>query len=330
MILLGKSAILPRQRYAFLLAAMSAPAVSVASGLSWPWVMAVMLLAAALLTGLAVAQSRSPWVLPLAVKRVWGKRFGSAVLLLQLLFFTVLLWQLALGADAAFPDRDTVPFVPLTLLAVCAWAAWQGRAACVRAVGVLFFFLAALYLTVFLFALPEMKPARLLEWDMTPELLPLGVVLLVPFCGLYLQQPGEERGKFPVGWLTAFVLLPAAAAAVCTAVPGSDGRFYEMAKSVKVLSFAQRMEPLVSCATAVGWFAAMSLVAVSAGELARALGVPSRWGSLLACLAAGGGVLWSARISAALLLPAGTVFCVVLPLITQGIAARKKLKKREK
>jgi len=325
---LRKSTMLPRQRYAFLLAAASAPVVSVASGLSWPWVMAVMLLAAALLTGLTAAQSRCPWTLPLAVKRVWGKGLGSTVLALQLLFFAVLLWQLALGADAAFPDHDTVPFVPLTLLAVCAWAAWQGRAACVRAVGVLFFFLAALYLTVFAFALPELKPARLLEWDMYPELMPLGVVLLVPFCGLYLQQPGEERGNFPGGWLAAFVLLPVAAAAVCPAVPGSDGRFYEMAKSVEVLSFAQRMEPLVSCATTVGWFAAMSLVAVSAGELARALGVPSRWGSMLICLAAGGGVLWGARLPAVVLLPVGAVFCVFLPLITQGIASRKNLKKR--
>lgn len=321
----NQSGILPRQRYAFLLAAASAPAVSVSSGLPWPWVMAVTLLAAALLTGLSALQGKRAFPLPEMVKKVWGRAAGSGVLLLQWIFAAVLLWHLALGSDAAFPDDQTVPFVPLTLLAVCAWAAWQGRAACVRAVGVLFFFLAALYLTVFAFALPEMELPRLLEWDLTPNLLPLGTVLLTPFFGLYLQTPGEERGRFPTGWLAAFVLLPAAASAVCAAVPGSDGRFYEMAKSVEVLSFAQRMEPLVSCATTVGWFAAMSLVAVTAGEMAKGIGVPAPWGSVLACGAAAVGAAWNIRFPAGVLLLAGTVFCVGLPLLTQGIAARKKL-----
>ncbi len=325
---LKQGTILPRQRYAFLLAAVSAPAVAAASGLPWPWVMAVMLLAAAALIGLFALQGRCPASSADTAKKAWGKGAGAVLLVLQWLFAAVLLWHLALGADAAFPDDDTVPFVPLTLLAVCAWAAWQGRAACVRAVGVLFFFMAALYLTVFAFALPEMELSRLLEWDMAPDLLPLGVVLLVPFYGLYLQTPGEERGKFPAGWVAAFILLPTAASAVCTAVPGSGGKFYEMAKSVEVLSFAQRMEPLVSCATTVGWFAAMSLVAVTAGEMASDLGIPSRWGGLVICLAAGAGVVWGVRISAAFLLPVGTVFCVLLPLLTQGIAAQKNSEKR--
>lgn len=317
--------ILPRQRWAFVLAAFSAPAVATAASLSWPWVLAVTLPAGALLVGLNRLQGFSGLAAAESVKKAWGKVPGAVLLALQLLFAAVLLWHLALGADAAFPDENTGPFVPLTLLAVCAWASWHGRAACVRAVGVLFFFLAALYLAIFAFALPQAEPARLLNWDMTPELLPLGVVLLLPFYGCYLTPRGESSEKFPGGWLTALLVLPAAAAAICTAVPGSGGRFYEMAKSVEVLSFAQRLEPLVSCAATVGWFAALTLVTLAAGELARPLGLPRRWGSLSVCMAAVPGVLLEHRLLPGFLLLSGAVFCVVLPLVTQGIVWRKKL-----
>lgn len=317
--------LLPRQRYAFLLTAVSAPAVVTASRLSYVWVLTVTLLAAAIAVGLHVLQSRSPLPLAQATRRVWGKGFGTVILAGQFLFAAVFLWQLALGSDAAFPDENTVPFVPLTLLAVCAWAAFQGRAACIRAVGVLFFFLAALYLTVFAFAVPEMEWQRLAPSAPAGDLLPLGVVLLLPLWGQYLLSPREERGRFPVWFLAAFVFLPTAASAACAAVPGSRGSFYTMAKSVEVLSFAQRIEPLVSVAQTVGWFAALCLTAVTAGELAAAVGVAPRWGALAACALAAVGVVSPMRLSPVVLLSAGAVFCIFFPLLTQAIVPRKKV-----
>ena len=44
--------ILPRQRWAYVLAAFSAPAVAAAASLSWPWVLAVTLPTGAILVGL--------------------------------------------------------------------------------------------------------------------------------------------------------------------------------------------------------------------------------------------------------------------------------------
>ena len=317
--------LLPRQRYAFLLTAVSAPAVAAASRLSWVWVLTVTLLAAAVTVALHVLQSQSPMPLAQATCRVWGKGFGTVILVLQFFFAAVVLWQLALGSDAAFPDENTVPFVPLTLLAVCAWAAFQGWAACIRAVGVLFFFLAALYIIVFAFAVPEMEWHRLSEPFAAGDLLPLGVVLLLPLWGQYLVSPREERGKFPVWFLAAFLFLPTAASAACAAVPGSRGSFYTMAKSVEVLSFAQRIEPLVSVAQTVGWFAALCLTAVTAGELSGAIGIAPRWGALAACILAAVGVVSQMHLSPAGLLLAGAVFCIIFPLLTQAIVLRKKV-----
>ena len=322
--------LLPRQRYAFLFTAVSAPVVAAASRLSWPWVMTTVLLAAAVLVGLHYLQSRSASPLAVTTRKVWGRGLGAGILAVQLLFAAVFLGQLALGAASAFPDDKTAPFVPLTLLAVCAWAAWQGRAAAVRAVGVLFFFLAGLYLTVFASSVKAMEFSRLAYVEQEGNVLPLAVVLLLPLYGQYLQTPREEKGRFPVLWLLAFVLLPVAASMVCTAVPGARGTFYNMAKSVEVVSFAQRLEPLVSCATTIGWFAALALTAVSAGEMAGSLGVPPRWGAMLVCLPAAGIVLAGRPIAPEILLPAGAICCVILPLLTQFVGQKKTPKNKQK
>jgi len=326
--------ILPRQRYAFLLCAVSAPAVTVASGLPWVWVLAVTMLAASLLVGLFFLQSRGR-VSPAAAEEIaWGKWGRRAVAVGQFLFAVVLLWHLALGTDSAFPEENTLPFVPLTLLALCAWSAFQGRAAVVRAAAVLFFLLLGLYGAVFFFAAEEVELNRLTELSLDKSLLPLGVVLLTPFYGHWLFTPQEKRGKFPAVFLLLFLLLPAAAAAVCAAVPGSGGSFYNMARSIEALSFAQRMEPLVSVLLTVGWFCALSLITTSCGQMAGLLGIPPRWGAVSACLLCVPGILWQIRFSPWILLLLGSVFSVLHPLLTQCFVVLKKgknfLKKPQK
>ena len=144
-----KEALSPRQVYAFCLTALSAPAVTVCAPLPWPWVLAISILAAAVEIGLLLLWRRAGEEnLPHLVLQAWGKTAGSAALALTAAFTLLLLWRLVPAADSAFPDDDTLPFVPLVLLAVAAWSAWHGRAAVIRAVGVLFFLLAALAISV--------------------------------------------------------------------------------------------------------------------------------------------------------------------------------------
>lgn len=302
--------LLPRQKQAFCFCAFSAPAVAAASHLPWPWVLGLTALMAALL------------LLPQRQIMLCGS-LGKTVLLLQAVFAAVLLWQFALGSVSAFPDDAVMPFVPLTLLAVSTWAACRGRTACARAVGVLFFLLGALYLTVFFFALREADFSRVMELPRGQDVRPLGVVLLLPFYGRYLSAQTSEK-RSGAGWLIAFVLLPTLAALFCTLVPGSGGKFYTMVKSVELFSFAQRMEPLVSVAATAGWFSALCLLQVSAGVLCRAaLGTKESVGALVSGGFAAAGVLWGKSLSPAILLPLGAVFCVLFPFAAQVFASEK-------
>ena len=307
---MNDSSILPRQWGAFLLTAISAPAVAAASRLPWVWSLTVTILAAAA---------------ALCMCRLRPQNSPRWLAALQAVFLTVLLWHFALGADAAFPDENTVPFVPLTLLAVALWASSCGESACIRAVSVLFFAVSILYIIVFLSALKQMQWHRLAAEAPPTDLLPLGVVMLLP-----LLPTSGERKPVPTAFLIAFLLLPAAASAVCAAIPGSGGSFYAMAKSVEVLAFAQRIEPLVSVAQTVGWFAALCLILLTATHLLQSLGLTRRWQLFLPILISVPAIVLQVRIPSGILLLSGAVFCVILPLLAQEIVLEKKNKKRLK
>lgn len=323
-----KEALSPRQVFAFCLTALSAPMVTVCAGLPWPWVLAISVLAAVTEGGLLLLWRRAGEEnLPHIIISVWGKRAGIVFLALTAVFTLLLLWRLVPASDSAFPDDDTRPFVPLVLLAVTAWSAWHGRAAAIRAVGVLFFFLVVLYGVVFAFALPDAKIERLSQWEWDASLLP-AAVLFLPTFGLYLTRPKQGGKKAPIFLAVLLVLLPAAVSAVCAAVPGSRGSFYEMAKSIEVLSVAQRLEPLVSALLTVGWFAAFSLLAISVGEMADAVGISPRWAAVAVCALAAPAAVWNWQLSDVVLAGLGAVFCVIFPLLTLAVGAKKFFKKR--
>jgi len=320
-------AVSPRQLGAFLLSALSAPMVAVCPKLPWPWVLALSVLAAALWAGLWAMQGRCPRPLPVLVRQVWGKKAGTAILAATVVFFLLLLWRLTPLMAQSFPESRSPAFVPLTLLALAAWACSRGRAATVRAVGVLFFFLAALYAAVFLFALPDADPSRL-QSTAEVSLVPAGILLL-PVLGMYLS--GGQRGKTPpLPFLAVLILLPAAVSALCAAVPGSRGSFYEMAKSVEVFSVAQRIEPLVSALLTLGWFALAALLALCAGQTARACGISGRWASVIFCVLAVPGAVAELPVSDGFLLAFGTIFCVLIPLLTLFLGPQKIFEKKMK
>lgn len=311
-----KDALSARQVAAFSAVALSAPAVTVCAGLPWSWTLALAALAVCVEVGLWLLLEERH--LPRLILEAWGRPVGTALLVGTATVAVLVLWRLVPLSAKALPDVAARPVVPLVLLCVAAISVWHGRAAVIRAGCVLFFFVAALYGVVFFSALPDVQVQRLGAWQET-DLLP-AAILFLPLWSLYLPRRGSPK----FGWAALFVLFPAAVAGVCAAVPGSRGSFYEMAKSVEVLSVAQRLEPLVSCLMTVGWFAAISLPVLAVSELADALGLPPRWAAVGTFLLAAPSCVLDVGLSDGILVVLCAVFCVVLPLSTPRIVARKK------
>ncbi len=299
----------------WLLAAFAAPAIAVACALPWPYVAVCTLVGAGL------------WYLPrpatpLAVVtlRVWGKGAGGVLVFLQAVFAVALLSQFAMGTDSAFPDVPAWPFLPLSMLAVAWFAVSRGEAACLRAGRVSGAVMTVTAAAVCFFALRRADWSRLWMAQDAPRWMDYLLMLLVPLYGRHLIGSG------PIRWWGLAALLPVTASLLCRCIAGSGGTFYSMAQSVEVLSFAQRIEPLVSAAMTVGWFCALCLISFSAVRLFRAMGLSHQAGEFCTFLPAAACVLAKVRIPAMILFPLGTVFCVLLPLLTQGIGGRKKVK----
>ena len=271
-----------RQICAFAFVAFSAPAITVCASLPWTWVLPASASSAAL-GALAVRLWRKSGATSLAAA-LRERRGGKAVLVLTALFAVLMMHRFGQMALGAFPDDPPTAFVPLTLLAVCAWACAKSRAAVLRAVGVASFFVLGAYAAIAAFALPDAVPQRLFAvrggdpWR-------LGV-LLTPLLALFLVHREDRKVRSVWQWTPLFVLFPTASSLLCALVPGADGSFYTMAKSVEVLSVAQRVEPLVSAVMTVGWFAAVCLTALTVGEIAGALGGDRRRAAAFAVAAA--------------------------------------------
>ncbi|MBR2366940.1 MAG: hypothetical protein IKA78_07225 [Oscillospiraceae bacterium] len=311
-----------RQLCAFCLLAVLAPALCFLCGLAWyTALLGGALCALALMGFLVLWRSCGRPGLSEVILEVWGSRAGKILLAAQSALLILLLNGLASGVSAAFPDTQTQPFTPLVLLAVCAWACRRGRDAVVRACGVLFLFLAALLICVFFFALPDVHLRRLLQPVHLASPAALGVLLL-PGCGLFLAE-GQTEEQTPGGWLCALAILPAAAAAFCAAVPGSRGSFYQMAKSVEVLSVAQRIEPLVSVAFVIGWFGCICLLGLSVGAICGAMGRDPDRCAAAACLAAIPGAIAPVTFCTEAFLPASAV-TILLPALT--LLRRRKMR----
>lgn len=296
----------------WLLAAFIAPAIAVGCTLPW-W---LVLLCTLLSVGL--------WYLPrpatplgVLMLRVWGK--GGILVLLQGVFSVVLVAQFALGTGSAFPDIPATPFLPLTMLAVAWYCVHGGEAACLRTGRVCGVVMTVMISAVCFFAIPRADFTRLWLPQDSSHLWDYLLLLLVPLYGRHLV-----RGA-PIRWWGLGAMIPAVASLLCRCIAGSDGSFYAMAQSVEVLSFAQRIEPLVSAAMTIGWFCVLCLVSFASVRLFRTLGCSHPKAEFFTFLPAAVLILLRAQISATILFPLGTVYCVFLPLLTQGIGGRKKV-----
>lgn len=295
-----------RQRWAWLMAGLSAAAAACACGMGWLWV---------LLGGLAVSAYYvylDRRLRPCGLAALLPAAFGGAGRLLSLL---TLLWTiLAMAwtanlADTAFPMVEGYPILGWTLLALAAWGSRRGAAACARCAGVLYLFLLALYGVVTVFAVPDVRLANLRPaGDWTQSLWTCGLFLLP--AGVWYAPCRRSRTKMTWFWLLPpflTALLAAVTAGVLSPVLAETlpVPLYTLTQSVSLFGVMERIEPLLSAAMTMGVFCLLSAMACAC----RALGAqckPWKWTGAAACV-----------LSAALMGPARAL---TLPVITIGAA----------
>ena len=137
-----------RQRDAWMLAAMSVPAVALCAGIGWQWA----LLGGAISAALYLIQGRarqSGLALRDVVNEAFGTAGGTMIMVLAAIWNLFALAWLTQRAGGAFPEAKDSAAVGLILLALAAFAAWKGEAVAARCAGVIALVLAGLYALLF-------------------------------------------------------------------------------------------------------------------------------------------------------------------------------------
>ena len=148
-----------RQRDAWLLAAMTVPAVALCAGIGWQWA----LLGGAISAALYLIQGRarqSGLALRDAVNEAFGTAGGTMIMVLAAIWNLFALAWLTQRADGAFPEAKDSAAVGLILLSLAAFAAWKGEDVAARCAGVIALVLAGLYALLFCAAIGDVQ----LEW----------------------------------------------------------------------------------------------------------------------------------------------------------------------
>ncbi len=174
---------------------------------------------------------------------------------LQTLWLVVVMSAMLRWSASCWPTGRSFPLVPLTLLILALFAAWDGALRASRTTSVLFWFIALLYNVVL-----AAGTKNLTLTYMIPRLqLPGGsliMLLLLPSVGAFL--PCKKRLRIlPLLLIAAFsvvvsawtigTLSPMAAKAV-------EQPFYVFSRSLSLQGIAERFESLVSVALTMGYF----------------------------------------------------------------------------
>lgn len=224
----------------------------------------------------------------------------------------------ALTAEA-FPMVNGFPMIPLTVLALSAWASHHTDAVSARVGAMLLPLLAVFYVLIAVFAREEVEGQTFLQpaFQLRPAcvmLLPLGAVLLP-----------KGKGKIrPLGWILAL----AVAAAVLGLVALPWGSLYRAVMSVSVLGVMERFEALLCAAMAMGGVCLCTLLGRAALSAIEKKRMKKQGAETLLWVTAIAGLALTNRQNTAVLLAGCLVFWVFLPLITLQIEISKKDEKR--
>ena len=316
-----------RQAGAWGFCAASVPAVLTCAGLGWGWV----LLGCAIAAGYYVLTqelANGAVYLPELTVRAFGKAAGRTTLVIGRAFTLRAAAQTARRAGIAFPDGTAwLAGGVIVLLGTLAGEKDAKQAA--KVCGVLFLVLAGLY-TIIILAAAKSAQLRWMEpWGgarQTREVVP---PLLVLTCLRFL--PGR-KAAVKSGWLGLLAVCPAAFAALTAGClsPRLTQQltfpFYTVSQSLSVLGVMERLEPIVSAALFMGFFALESLL-LEAGREQTVWAAPKlaekRWARAALGIAVFGLSFLTDGIPAEVWALGAAVCWGIAPLLTQLIVAIK-------
>lgn len=293
--------------WAWIAAASIAPMAQFLGSNSWLWT---------LLLGLGAG---GLWLL---TERRAGYRPGKIVACVQILFLSLCTGAAASWSGACWLTAEKQWAIPAVLLVLAACAAEGGCQAGARCGGVLFWFLAGMFLLLGIFALPDVElrwlnPIESGRWQGAFLLLLPGVCALLP----------RKRKKSPWLWAVGLTLTGCAIAALTAGALSpkvaaeTSGAFFQMARGISVLGVAERFEVVVAAAMTIGWFCLLSLLLSAAGHMAESMhegwGRPAVW---LTALLAGLTMPWMGN----LIWPVLTVPALVLWYLVPVLGRRKE------
>lgn len=259
-----------RSLWAWVAAALFAPAAQSLGSASWPWVLLVASVAGAL------------WLLgAAATERGW--RCGKAVAAMQILYLIFAVSVAASKSAACWITAKSNWTIPVVLLVLAATSAAQGNRAGARCGAMLYWFVAGMFLLLAAFCLPNVE----VNWLRPGVVAPDGqtaAILLIPAAALLLPREGKGKAwpwavaalvlSVTVSVLTIGTLSPKIAAQ-------TEGAFFETVRGTSILGVAERFEALVAAAMTLSWFCLLSLFLAAIGHMAQkihpALGKPSIW-----------------------------------------------------
>ena len=250
-----------RQAGAWGFCAASVPAVLTCAGLGWGWV----LLGCAIAAGYYVLTQElagGAVYLPELTVRAFGKAAGRVVLAIGGVFTLLAAAQTARRAGNAFPD-GTAELAGGVIVLLGTLAGEKGAKQAAKVCGVLFLVLAGLYTIIILAAAKNVQLRWMEPWGGARQTLEVVPPLLVLTCLRFL--PGR-KAAVKSGWLGLLAVCPAAFAALTAGClsPRLTQQltfpFYTVSQSLSVLGVMERLEPVVSAALLLGFFALESLL----------------------------------------------------------------------
>lgn len=316
-----------RQAGAWGFCAASVPAVLTCAGLGWGWV----LLGCAIAAGYYVLTQElagGAVYLPELTVRAFGKCAGRAILTIGGVFTLLAAAQTARRAGIAFPD-GTAELAGGVIVLLGTLAGEKGAKQAAKVCGVLFLVLAGLYTIIILAAAKNVQLRWMAPWGGARQTLEVVPPLLVLTCLRFL--PGR-KAAVKSGWLGLLAVCPAAFAALTAGClsPRLTQQltfpFYTVSQSLSVLGVMERLEPVVSAALLLGFFALESLLLEAAREQivwAAPIIAGKRWARVALGIVVFGLSFVTDGIPAEVWALGAAVCWGIAPLLTQLIVAIK-------
>jgi hypothetical protein len=323
-----------KQALAWLFAAGAAPALLACAGVGWQWALAAGALAALFFALLGLLAGEMP--LGEAFLAAWGKGAGGVLLTLEGLWLLLAAGRAAAAGGEAFPEDPSRPLAAAALLLLAAWAASKGLRACARCGAVLCLLLAGSFAVLFAAAVPNMKWAWCRPWGSRRDGARCLAALLYPAAALFLQTRGTKKGG---GWaLLLLPLVPALAALVCSGglspelAAAERFPFYTLVKSLRLFSFLERFEPILSAAMLAGLFCLVCLFWQAAASLLGRLGGlgERKWFAPALLLPVAAASLLAPKLPVMAWVLGASIFWGFLPLAALLVVMLKIVRKKEK